>query len=220
MKVSQNMLLVEGATEKRLIPELIEHRGIKWKDSEGSYIAHITEYGGITNMLAPGEIETALKSSGLKSLGLIFDADGLHGETQRWPSVRKRCQDIGCEPPQILAPGGYVTTLPAGIRFGVWMMPNNLVGGMLETFLQSLVPDQSSPVYLHAKEATQKAASLGAPFKEAHFDKALIHAWLAWQDAPGYQLHDAVKFKILDPHSPQALPFELWFRTLFLSATT
>lgn len=218
MKTAQNMLLVEGATEKRLIPHLMEHRGVSWQDEDGRYIVSITEYGGLENMIAAGEIETALKSSGLESLGIIFDADGLHGKKLRWPELRKRCEDVGCHPPENLSPDGFITTLPTGIRFGVWMMPNNTDAGMLETFLQSLVPDQSSPIYLHAKEATQHATALGAPFKAVHCDKALIHTWLAWQDPPGCQLHDAVKFKILDPNSDQALPFERWFRSLFLHA--
>lgn len=219
MKNLRNRLLVEGATEKRAIPYLMEHRGVNWFDQDGSHVVSITEYGGFENMMAPGEIETALKSSGLESLGVIFDADGLHGETFRLPSVLKRCRDIGCAPPEALSSDGFVTTLPSGIRFGIWMMPNNKDCGMLETFLQSLVPDQDSPLYRHAKESTQRASDLGAPYKPVHIDKAMIHTWLAWQDAPGYQLHDAVKFKVLDPGSDQALPFERWFRSMFLASS-
>ena len=56
---------------------------------------------------------------------------------------------------------------------------------------------------------------MGAPFLPNHRDKALIHTWLAWQDEPGRQLHDAVKHAMLDPTLPYAAPFLAWFKELY-----
>jgi hypothetical protein len=48
-----------------------------------------------------------------------------------------------------------------------------------------------------------------------HRDKARIHTWLSWQDTPGAQLHEAVKFHLLNANSQNANAFVSWFRTLF-----
>jgi hypothetical protein len=216
MSPNKNMLLVEGATEKRLIPELIEKRGMQWVNGSGQHLVTIKDYGGITNLLAPDEIETALKSSNLEALGLIFDADGMHNEIKRLSAVRDRCAKFGCLLPESLDTSGFVTQLESGVRFGVWMMPNNTDAGMLETFLHSLVPDADSDIYVHSLKAVNDARSLGAKFKDCHLDKAQIHTWLAWQDPPGCQLHEAIKFKVLDATSTKADAFEMWFRNLFI----
>lgn len=213
---SPRILLVEGATERRLIPELMEHRGVLWELPTGGFAVRIDSYGGIERMLAPGEIETALKASGLESLGIIFDADGLHGDApDRWATMRHRCADVGCTLPEIPPAAGFETMLATGIRFGVWMMPDNTNKGMLETFLLRLVPTASDAIYEFASASVDKARTLGASFRPLQHHKALIYTWLAWQDPPGAQLHDAVKFKILDPSSSSADAFVNWFRTLF-----
>ena len=211
-----NILIVEGAVEKRLIPELIELRGVPWEQEKGRYAVQIKNYDGISKILAPGEIETALKCSGLKALGIIFDADGLHSDKDyRWTSMVGRCNDMGITLPDIPPVGGIKLILPSGVRFGIWMMPDNIRRGMLETFLIELVPNQDDPVFKHAVFAMKRARELGAPFREVHQDKALIHTWLSWQDAPGPQLHEAIKFKVLNSQSGKANAFVEWFRELF-----
>jgi hypothetical protein len=94
-------------------------------------------------------------------------------------------------------------------------MPDNRLRGMLETFLAYLVPDTSQPLWQQAVKAFEEAQRLGAPCKVAHTDKAKIHTWLAWQDPPGRQLHNAVMERILDPTSPYARGFVNWFRLLY-----
>ena len=60
-----------------------------------------------------------------------------------------------------------------------------------------------------------EAARSGASFKDVHRRKAEIHTWLAWQDEPGKQLHEAVHHRVLDPEKPESRPFVGWFRRLF-----
>ena len=212
---SPNRLLVEGATEKRLIPELIKQQGVQWERQDGTHAVDITSYGGIDNMLAPGEFETALKTSSLEALGVLFDSDGLHGEQKdRWSAMRKRCFEVGFELPEVPLAGGFIIHQKA-LRFGVWMMPDNVDAGMLETFLLRLILNSSDPLFQHASGSVEKASELGAPYRLPHKHKALIHTWLSWQDAPGAQLHEAVKFKLLDSRAPSAKSFVRWFRELF-----
>jgi hypothetical protein len=213
---SANLLLVEGATEKRLIPELMEHRGVSWIRDDQTFAVQIVHYGGISNMLAPGELETAAKTSRLEALGIIFDADGLHDDgTTRWASMRRRCADVGVDLPTTPPSDGYIGQTSAGTHFGVWMMPDNTDRGMLETFLLRLIPSEQDPLYAHALESVTKAKGLNAPFRVVHEHKAIIHSWLSWQDAPGAQLHEAVKFRLLDPNSTNADSFCRWFRQLY-----
>jgi ABC-type glycerol-3-phosphate transport system substrate-binding protein len=95
-------------------------------------------------------------------------------------------------------------------------MPDNQTQGMLETFLKYLVPDERQSLWEYAQEVTQEAKQKGARFKDPHhLDKANIYTWLAWQNPPGRQLHDAVKQKILNPNHPKAQDFVKWFKALY-----
>jgi hypothetical protein len=215
MKPSPNLLLVEGATEKRVIPELLELRGIEWEPTPKNYAVTIKDYGGFENMVAPDELETASKSSGLKALGMIFDCDGLHDTSNRLAKMQARCQSLGINIPNPLPENGFIATLTPEIKFGVWMMPNNIDSGMLETFLMNLVPDPNSELYQFAIECAAAAKTKGAPYKDCHNHKSIIHTFLAWLDSPGPQLHEAVKFRMLDANAKYADNFTAWFRALY-----
>ncbi len=190
-----NRLLVEGSDDKRVIPELIE------------------AMDGVDQLLEPGVIETEVKASGLEALGIVVDADS-DGAAQ-WQRIRARCLPSFPNLPRELPADGLVHANQAGLRLGVWIMPDNMLGGMLETFLAYLVPDQRKDVWAYACEAVARARAIGAPIREAHLDKARIHTWLAWQEPPGGQLHHAILQRILDPKAPSAKPFIDWFRRLY-----
>ena len=117
--------------------------------------------------------------------------------------------------PNNLPTQGYVDELDNNVRIGVWIMPDNQHTGMIETFLTKLVP-ADDPLWAYTLEVTNNAKGKGAPFKEVHHDKAKIHCWLAWQDEPGYQLHEAVKYKLLEPGREEATRFINWFKRLFV----
>ncbi|MBP0021077.1 MAG: hypothetical protein J7647_26430 [Cyanobacteria bacterium SBLK] len=206
-----NILIVEGQQDKRVIPELMEKNGILWEKDK--LPVFIKEYGGYENITSD-RIHFALQQSGLKSLGIIVDADAEFSD--RWQSVRDNlCKPLMPDFPKNIPETGLIHTAPNGVKFGVWIMPDNQNRGMLETFLTYLIPDPSEPVWDYAKEATREAKNKGAPFIEKHTDKANIHTWLAWQNEPGNQLHDAVKFKIFEPTHPKAKIFVNCFKTLY-----
>ena len=160
----------------------------------------------------PGQIETQLKASGLEALGVLIDAD--EDTDRRFQQVRSRGLKRFPSLPPALPPGGLVHE-EDGLRFGVWIMPDNQSRGMLETFLTFLRPAGNPALDTHAQESCAKAKALAAPYKDVHADKARIHAWLAWQDPPGRQLHQAVLERILDPSSPHAAAFVTWVKKLF-----
>lgn len=94
-------------------------------------------------------------------------------------------------------------------------MPDNTLRGMLKTFLAELIPANNQGLWHLAQQVAQKAKSQGATFKAAHQDKANIYTWLAWQDEPGRQLHQAITFRILQPDHPNAQKFVAWFKALY-----
>lgn len=92
-------------------------------------------------------------------------------------------------------------------------MPDN-ISGMFETFL-TFIADRDSDLFKHAISTADTSKTKGAGFKECHIDKTYIHTWLAWQNPPGLQLHQAINSSILDCNSPHAKIFVDWFKNLF-----
>ena len=210
-KYKPKKLIVEGNQDKRVIPWLMVANGITWETEDG-IVVDITTSGGVDNITA-GKIKLQLQESALVSLGLIVDAD--EDADNRWTQIRGICSSSISDLPDKLPATGLVHLTAEKIKFGVWIMPDNSNRGMLETFLNYLIPDNSESLWQYAQEVTQSARQKGANFKKAHIDKANIYSWLAWQDPPGQQLHDAVRQKILNPNHPKAHAFVTWFKELY-----
>ena len=204
-------LLVEGDTDKRVIPYLMEQNDVPWPSP--NFPVDIDDRGGVDEILKPGVLEAHLKTPGLEALGVVVDANG--DAAARWDALRALC-DNECEdlPNQIPAEGLEVG-LSGGPRFGVWIMPDNRFEGMLEDLLVRLIPDDLGALYTLARNCVAEARQGGAPFRDVHERKAEVYTWLAWQDPPGLRLHEAVKHRILDPTKPESRPFVRWFRRLF-----
>lgn len=207
----ENLLIVEGKDDQRIVPYVVERAGIPWGEP-GAEIVRIHEIDGYPNLAA--QFRTQLKNAGLLRLGIIVDAD--EDPAARWQSLSKI---VGSEYalPQAPAPGGFIAPRTvSNKRLGVWMMPDNAARGMMETFLLALRPATNAPLSAHVEVAVDAALrNHGAPFLAVHRDKAIIHTWLAWQDPPGRQMHDAVKQAMLDPTLPYAAPFIAWLKQLY-----
>ncbi|MDM8516762.1 hypothetical protein QUF76_11230 [Desulfobacterales bacterium HSG16] len=213
-KIKRKKLLVEGAEDKRVIPELIEANGVSWGETARQAIVYIKEFDGIENLLSPNVISTELKDRGLEIIGIIADAD--ESVTDRWKQIRNQCSSIFPGLPEQIPEQGLIHHNDKGLKLGVWIMPDNRTSGMLETFLTYLVPDhQVDSVWKHAKASLETAMKIGTPCKKHHEDKARVHTWLAWQNPPGRQLHNAVMERIFESSHPKAQPFVQWFKDLY-----
>jgi len=214
--IHKNALMVEGKDELRTIPELIEANGIRWVINKQP-IVYIQEYDGFSNLSDPDEITTELKISGREALGIIFDADD--NPSEQWQSIRNSCLQSIPDLPKHIPEEGLIHTANLNngrpIKFGIWMMPDNKMRGMLETFLTTMIPTGKEELWQFAQDKTQEAKSKGADFKDTYFDKANIYTWLAWQEEPGRQLHQAIQQQILHPQHPKAQKFVTWFKTLY-----
>lgn len=207
-----NRLLVEGKQDLRSIVYLLDHH-IVWGDDPDECVDGSPKYDGVDDLLGPDEIETVLQTPGLKAVGIVVDANG--NAQARWEQVRSHCLRDFPSLPLPLPPQGVHEVNGAGLRLGVWILPDNQAAGMLETLLVKLVPTNQSPILDYARDSVAEARTRGAPVQTTHVPKAEIHTWLAWQDPPGLQLHQAVLARVLDPASPFAQPFVEWFIRLF-----
>jgi hypothetical protein len=210
--VHKKVLLVEGEEDKRIIPELIQASGIQWGKKEKDWIVEIRALGGVEKLLDKEEIKIQLKASGVEILGIIIDADEY--PVKRWESIRNSLLERYPDLPTELPASGLIHSGGA-IKVGVWIMPDNRERGMLETFLHFLLPEDGQTLWQHSEKSCTQAKQLSAAFKDCHTDKAKIHTWLAWQDPPGRQMHQAIKERILAPSSAQAAVFIQWFCDLF-----
>ena len=152
-------------------------------------------------------------ASGLEALGVVVDANG--DASTRWDNLRERCTSEFSDLPDQIPAEGLEVLHSGGQRFGIWIMPDNRLTGMLEDWLVRLIPEASSPLFELAGNCVSDSKRQGAPFKEAHRTKAEIHTWLAWQDEPGLRLYDAIIHRVLNPGRPASRPFVNWFRSLF-----
>ena len=199
----QKLLLVEGAKDRRIFPYLLERNGVPWP--KGNEPVSINDIGG--NELSTADASVFYKQPELEILGIVLDADLDVDAT--WIKVT---QLFGAHVPKLPEKAmidGFISELtPEGVRFGAWIMPDNQSRGMLETFLRYLVRIEHEQLWQHACDATDTARlNHSAPYKSVHLDKARIHTFLAWQDEPGAQLHEAINYAILDPVSPYCKPF-------------
>lgn len=205
-------LIVEGAEDLFVVVGLMEHY-ITWPRGAREAPVHIEQGNGADEILRTGYITTKLKESGLQTLGIMLDADeSFDGRVRRIYSL---CRPIFPAIPEAFPKQGLIVDGDDGLRFGVWIMPDNSSHGMLESFLRGFVPTSSTPLFAHAESTVAAAMEMGCPCHRAHIDKAHIHTWLAWQNPPGERLGLALTRSILNPKSPSAEPFVNWFRELY-----
>ncbi|MEA5420677.1 DUF3226 domain-containing protein [Spirulina sp. CCNP1310] len=211
-KNHSKILLVEGVEDLRIIPKLIEANGVPWVKAKQP-VVFIDPCNGYDNLVNPDLIATWLQASGLLALGIIIDAD--ENPEERWQSIRNASLNNIPDLPKSLPEEGLIHITAQGIRFGIWMMPDNKICGMLETFIAYMIPSTAEELWQFAQTVTREAQTKGAKFKAVHEDKAKIYSWLAWQNPPGRQLHQAIKQRILTPQNPDAQKFVTWFKKLY-----
>ncbi len=207
-----HVLFVEGRDDLYTVAALLAARGYDYSQQPWSPL--MKELGGIDVMAEA--LPVALKAAPLRRVGLIVDAD--LDLAARWASVTGAFARAGVQLPAQPAPSGLIldrADWPIAVeRVGVWVMPNNALAGTLESFLQHLVPGED-PIWTHAKAATARAISEGAPLGEGQRAKGELHAWLAWQERPGIPYGVAITAKVLRHEAPLASAFVAWLRALY-----
>ena len=203
----KKVLLVEGEDDKHVIKNICGNRGVKRLDE-------IAPQNSVERLLE--NFPVRLKQSDIEALGIVLDADtDLAG---RWAALRHRLAQAGYTgvPEQPAAAGTILPPPPNSLlpRFGVWMMPDNRSQGILEHFLEFLVPT-GSRLFEHVKTSIASIPEGERRFPERAGQKAIIHTWLAWQEKPGKPLGMAITARFLDPNVTQVDVLVAWLKALF-----
>jgi len=204
-------LRVEGRDDLATIATLLEKYGITLKLT--NWAARIVDVGSVDDLLEG--VQTAVRTGSGRRIGFVLDAD--QSVKSRWESIRHHLQATGVASlPKTPDPQGFVgASTTYKTRVGVWIMPDNKSSGMLEDFLQQLV-DQHDSLLEHAFASTDKAKQdYHAKFPDTSRSKAVIHAWLAWQERPGKPFGQAFKANYFRHNHPAAERFVEWYRRLF-----
>ncbi|RZK23646.1 MAG: hypothetical protein EOO63_17600 [Hymenobacter sp.] len=147
-------------------------------------------------------------------IGLLLDADQ-QGPESRWRSIRQKLLDKPYELPDVPVASGTVldASEPDYPRLGFWLMPNNQTTGMLEDFVNEMLP---APCVELIEQCLLLARESGAAtYKPAHQAKAIVHTYLAWQDEPGHPIGLSITAKVLQPTTATAYRFTEWLGALF-----
>jgi len=200
--MASRVLLVEGVDDKHVVWALFEHHNVE-------EVFSVEDAEGIDPLLESVPVRLCTASD-LERLAVIIDAD--EDMDRRWDSLRSVLINAGYpELPDQPVENGTVVTLHDGKVFGVWVMPNNRLPGMLESFIAFLVPPDDALI-AHVDAFVDGIELQPSRFPVARKQKARIHAWLAIQREPGKPLGQAVTARYLDADAAIVGSFIQWVR--------
>jgi hypothetical protein len=207
----KNLLLVEGKDDEHVIYAIRDIYGIE-KDT-----FKIKDKQGIDGVLTETD-STLVDGNSDICLGIVIDAD--LDLKARWQSVSNILRKAGyVSTPAEPSPNGTIIEQENKIKFGVWIMPDNQIYGMLEDFLSFLIPDKdTNQVWAKAVKCSQEVLNeVGeeSRFGEIHLSKAQIHAYLAWQKECGKPFGISITAKYLQAENPNCENFVNWLKRLF-----
>lgn len=208
----QKVLIVEGVDDKHSVIGLMKSH-VDWPEEKARWPVYVDLGNSASEILAPAFLTTHFKEAGVTTVGIMLDADS--NPAGRYQSIRNTSSRFFADLPETMPVGGLVAKNLGGMRMGLWIMPDNLAEGCLETFLRYLVPNSEEPIWKHAVESVQSAKASGATCPDKDIPKSNLYTWLAWQNPPGQQPGLALTKHILDPKSAYAEPFVKWFRALY-----
>jgi hypothetical protein len=210
LESSPYRLFVEGPDDLHTVIHVLARNGYDW-DDESKVRPHVDSLGGVTKLL---ESLTVILKSSYERVGVVIDANA--SLSDRWAQLQARAASAGVELPDSPVPEGTIVPgLRLGSRFGVWLMPDNSSPGSLESFLSRLVP-AGDPCWTYADEAAIEARRRGARCPEKDHLKSRLHTWLAWQEESGLPFGTALRARVFQHDSEDALRFVSWFRRLFV----
>ena len=158
-------------------------------------------------------------TNNLQRLGIVVDADeNLKGH---WEAIRHILLDsqLYSSVPEELPKEGLVVYPddPAYIIFGLWIMPDNNLNGMLEDFVTFMIPEKDDDVLLRKTDDVLKELEENHwnKYKSVHHAKARIHTWLSWQDEPGTPMGTAITKQTLSTDGELCQKFIAWLNNLF-----
>lgn len=201
--MDKRILAVEGSDDQHVVWQILEQHGVE-------ECFKVKDFNGIDNIL--GGLQTMIKA--YDRLAVIIDAD--LDLDSRWKSVRAKAAQLGFDIPEHPQVGGYCAENADGKRFGVWLMPNNIIPGMLEDFLHDLVPEEDETLP-HVREFIEAIPLVKGRFAHKHKSKALIRTYLAIQEDPGLPFGTAIKAKYFKSNGDEVVRLVDWIRCVLVA---
>ena len=208
-----NLLLVEGKDDEHTIYALVTHYKVpetfRVKNKEGDSNLKKDAFAYLLETL-----DTELDASGLENLGIVIDAD--EDLAKRWESLSQLLRNVGyADIPVSPTPDGTIIVQESRPTVGIWLMPDNQLPGMLEHFIEFLVPPDDI-LWERARNCVASIPENERPFRPQHQIKADIYTWLAWKEQPGKPLGQSITMRYFDANLPQAQTFISWIQRLFV----
>lgn len=199
----KQILLVEGKDDQHVIWALCK----KFNVLENF---KVKPTDGIDNLFK--QLPVRLKEADLTSLGIIVDADT--NIQSRWATLSNLLKDKIPDFPNEPDTKGIILKHD-DLKIGIWLMPNNETNGMLESFIEFLIPADDQLLTIVNNHLNQIEADKLNQYKAIHRDKALIHAWLALQENPGTPMGLSITKKYLTTDVEQCQKLINWLKALF-----
>lgn len=221
MRSAENLLLVEGESDRSFFEEMCTHLGLRAQVR----VAPPKDVGGRFNS-KQGLIDhlplllKQLDDGSLKRLALVVDADfvansGL-GYARTFTAIAAHLSSHGFAHAKRSAPQEHGLTFrhSNGLAdLGAWIMPNNRDDGALENLLHGCVSAAEHPLFRHAQHVV---TSLPPPkFGPTQISKAELATWLAWQRNPGRGVQHALHDDLFDAERPPLVGLGEWLRRIF-----
>lgn len=207
---AKKILLVEGNDDVNVLKNICGRRGVGRLDK-------IKPLGGVEQLLNSLPVHLKASEEG-DIVGIVIDADT--NLSSRWQSLQNQLLSVGYQNvPVNPSPDGTILDSPTDTllpRVGIWIMPDNQTRGILEDFLQFLVPKESRLID-HVKSSVMTIPQDERRFSILAEPKAIIHTWLAWQEEPGKPLGTAITARYLDPDVAQVDVLVSWLNRLYFS---
>lgn len=208
-------LFVEGFHDQEFFRSLINNL-----DYSIGGTVNIVQYGGRSKLqLAVERILSALRSRETQALGIVIDADS--DAEGPWNDVRELLKEVKFDPEMTASlppPDGYIGSCNiAGhsVKFGIWVMPDNISQGQLEDFVLQMVP-RSDVVRPHAKRYILSLPDSIVEPNSIRLSKHIAHAWLSAY-YPGWGFSDALEGGQLDidANVSELSKLKLWVGMLY-----
>jgi hypothetical protein len=199
------LLVVEGPDDKHVLLAILNRH-------QFAPLFTIRDEGGFQTLLS--RVSIHLKpGTDLERFGIVIDADA--DIRTRWQEIKRILNRAGYgNIPGDPDPAGTVIDQQDLPRVGVWVMPDNILPGMLEDYLCFLVP-AGDGLFDRARRCVDEIPAEERRFAEVHLTKAVIHTWLAWQDDPGTPLGQAITKRYFDADGPHVSQLLAWLTRLF-----
>lgn len=206
------ILLVEGKNDQHVVWALCQQHNLPQTFTVERSDQENQTNSGVEQLLT--SIPVRLKAARLRTLGIVLDADT--SVLTRWQAVCGRLAQAGySDLPDSPALEGSIIMQTDKPKVGVWLMPDNQVPGMVESFVANLIT-QGDPLVGKVRTILDEIESEKLHrYPSVHRPKAFIHTWLAWQQTPGQPMGQAITAKVLQHDRELANRFVNWLQQLF-----